>query len=278
MGYMEFKAASVDDAITNASMTLGVPSTELEYKVVDEGSKGIFGIGKKPAVILAQVKEESKKETVSQEQPVKEKAVPAKKTVPQEKPVVKESVKPVEHKVETKPLEKPETAENAIKKERVIKNPENADEIVVKTKQFLDELFAAMKIETKVDISFDKEKNDINIELSGDEMGVLIGKRGNTLDALQYLTSLYCNKLSDVYIRVKLDTENYRFRRRQTLEHLAKNIAFKVKKTRRPVYLEPMNPYERRIIHSALQNDRYVTTKSEGEEPYRKVIVLLKNQ
>ena len=133
-----------------------------------------------------------------------------------------------------------------------------------------------MKIETEVAITFDKEKNDVNIELSGDEMGVLIGKRGNTLDSLQYLTSLYCNKLSNQYLRVKMDTENYRARRKQTLEHLAKNIAYKVKKTKRPVYLEPMNPYERRIIHSALQNDRFVTTKSEGEEPYRKVVVILK--
>jgi spoIIIJ-associated protein len=133
-----------------------------------------------------------------------------------------------------------------------------------------------MQIETKVDITFEKSENVINIELSGEEMGVLIGKRGNTLDSLQYLTSLYCNKLSTEYLRVKMDTENYRARRRETLEHLAHNIAHKVHKTKRPVYLEPMNPYERRIIHSALQNDRFVTTRSEGEEPYRKVVVVLK--
>ena len=114
------------------------------------------------------------------------------------------------------------------------------------------------------------------IDIKGEDMGILIGKRGQTLDSLQYLVSLVINKESTEYIRVKVDTENYRERRRATLENLAKNIAFKVKRTRRPVALEPMNPYERRIIHSALQNDKYVTTHSEGEEPYRKVIVTLK--
>ena len=116
----------------------------------------------------------------------------------------------------------------------------------------------------------------MNINMEGPEMGILIGKRGQTLDALQYLVSLFVNKESENYIRVKLDTENYRARRKDTLENLAKNIAFKVKRSRRSVTLEPMNPYERRIIHSALQNDKYVATKSEGEEPYRKVVVYLK--
>jgi len=118
----------------------------------------------------------------------------------------------------------------------------------------------------------------MNIDVSGPNMGILIGKRGQTLDSLQYLISLYVNKKSESYIRVKLDTENYRSRRKDTLENLAKNIAFKVKRTRRPFTLEPMNPYERRIIHSALQNDRYVATRSEGDEPYRKVVVYLKKQ
>ena len=117
----------------------------------------------------------------------------------------------------------------------------------------------------------------LDIELAGEEMGVLIGKRGQTLDSLQYLVSLVVNKYSDEYIRVKIDTENYRERRKETLENLAKNIAYKVKRTRKTVSLEPMNPYERRVIHSALQNDRYVTTHSEGEEPYRRVVVTLKD-
>ena len=142
--------------------------------------------------------------------------------------------------------------------------------------EYLNNLFKAMDIETKVNIEYDQENGNMDIDIEGPDMGILIGKRGQTLDALQYLISLFVNKKSESYIRVKLDTENYRARRKDTLENLAKNIAFKVKRTRRPFTLEPMNPYERRIIHSALQNDRYVATRSEGEEPYRKVVVYLK--
>ena len=141
---------------------------------------------------------------------------------------------------------------------------------------FLNDVFAAMDLKVTVEMTVDSEEEVININLVGDDMGVLIGKRGQTLDSLQYLISLVANKESDKYYRVKLDTENYRDRRKATLESLAKNIAYKVKRTRRPVSLEPMNPYERRIIHSALQNDKYVSTKSEGEEPFRHVVVILK--
>ena len=141
---------------------------------------------------------------------------------------------------------------------------------------FLNDVFAAMNMTVAVDVAYDEESGQMDIDLSGDEMGVLIGKRGQTLDSLQYLVSLVVNKGSEDYIRVKVDTENYRKRRKDTLENLAKNIAYKVKRTRRPVSLQPMNPYERRIIHSALQNDRYVTTHSEGEEPFRHVVVTLK--
>lgn len=143
-------------------------------------------------------------------------------------------------------------------------------------KTFLNDVFAAMNMAVVVEVSYDENEKTMDIDLSGDEMGVLIGKRGQTLDSLQYLVSLVVNKEVDDYIRVKVDTENYRQRRKETLENLAKNIAFKVKKTRRPVSLEPMNPYERRIIHSALQNDKYVVTHSEGEEPFRRVVVALK--
>lgn len=143
-------------------------------------------------------------------------------------------------------------------------------------KKFLNEVFAAMNMAVVIAAKYDETQNNLDIDLSGDEMGVLIGKRGQTLDSLQYLVSLVVNKGTNEYIRVKLDTENYRKRRKDTLENLAKNIAFKVKRTKRSVSLEPMNPYERRIIHSALQNDRYVTTHSEGEEPFRRVIVTLK--
>ncbi|HKL99285.1 MAG TPA: RNA-binding cell elongation regulator Jag/EloR [Mobilitalea sp.] len=143
-------------------------------------------------------------------------------------------------------------------------------------KGFLDKVFKAMAINAKVEVAYDEENAILDITVEGDDMGVLIGKRGQTLDSLQYLVSLVINKNSDNYVKVKLDTENYRARRKETLENLAKNIAFKVKRTRKPVSLEPMNPYERRIIHSALQNDKYVETFSEGEEPYRKVVINIK--
>lgn len=143
-------------------------------------------------------------------------------------------------------------------------------------RSFLNDVFEAMNLTVVIDIKYDEMDHFMEIDLQGDEMGVLIGKRGQTLDSLQYLTSLVVNKDVENYIRVKVDTENYRKRRKDTLENLAKNIAFKVKRTKRPVSLEPMNPYERRIIHSALQNDRYVVTHSEGDEPYRRVVVTLK--
>jgi len=139
-------------------------------------------------------------------------------------------------------------------------------------KDFLSKVFTAMGIKAQVEVSL-TEDNTLDINVTGDDMGVLIGKRGQTLDSLQYLISLVVNKNSENYFKVKLDTENYRARRKETLENLAKNIAYKVKRTRRPVSLEPMNPYERRIIHSALQNDKFVETHSEGEEPYRRVVI-----
>ncbi|MDE5779994.1 MAG: protein jag [Lachnospiraceae bacterium] len=146
-----------------------------------------------------------------------------------------------------------------------------------KVQEFLGNVFKTMNLEVKVDIDYNESEGNMSINLSGDEMGIIIGKRGQTIDSLQYIVSLVVNKESESYIRVKLDTENYRQRRRETLENLAKNIAYKVKRTRKSVSLEPMNPYERRIIHSALQNDKYVATKSDGEEPYRHVIVFLKH-
>ncbi len=143
-------------------------------------------------------------------------------------------------------------------------------------KSFLNDVFQAMDMTVVINVEYDEAEKNMTVDLAGDEMGILIGKRGQTLDSLQYLLSLVVNKETDDYIRVKVDTENYRERRKETLENLAKNIAYKVKRTKKSVYLEPMNPYERRIIHSALQNDRYVTTFSEGEEPFRRVVVALK--
>lgn len=143
-------------------------------------------------------------------------------------------------------------------------------------KDFLNKVFEAMNMEVHIETTYDEEEKVLSIDLSGEEMGILIGKRGNTLDSLQYLVSLVVNSNSDTYVKVKLDTENYRERRKETLENLANNLAHKVKRVHKPVYLEPMNPYERRIIHSALQKDEYVETHSEGEEPYRKVVITLK--
>ena len=144
-------------------------------------------------------------------------------------------------------------------------------------REFLNDVFAAMKMTVVVDVKFDETDGFLDIDLSGDDMGVLIGKRGQTLDSLQYLVSLVVNKEAEEYIRVKVDTENYRKRRKETLENLAKNIAYKVKRTKRSVSLEPMNPYERRIIHSNLQDSETVTTYSVGSEPYRKVVIAPKN-
>ena len=147
-------------------------------------------------------------------------------------------------------------------------------------RNFLEKTFEAMKLVVEVDMDYNEKERTINIELKGEEMGMLIGKRGQTLDAIQYLTSLIANKkkTSENYIKIKIDTENYRQRRKETIENLARNVASKVKKTGRPAFLEPMNPYERRIIHAELQNDKYVDTHSEGEEPHRKVVVTLNKE
>lgn len=163
-------------------------------------------------------------------------------------------------------------------KPAIIKASVKVEDISVEdiAKNFLNDVFAAMNMIVVVNVEYDQEKQEMDVDLSGTDMGVLIGKRGQTLDSLQYLVSLVVNKDQDDYIRVKVDTENYRARRKETLENLAKNIAYKVKRTKRPVSLEPMNPYERRIIHYTLQNDKYVTTHSEGEEPFRRVVVTLK--
>ncbi len=238
MEYMEFSAKTVSDAITEACQKFTVTSEKLDYVVVSEGSSGFLGLGVKPAIIKARVKEEEK-EVVKASETV---AVPAK----EEKVVVAAAT----------------TASDVSVEEQA--------------KKFLQDVFKAMNMTVVIDAKYIEAEHTLDVELSGDEMGVLIGKRGQTLDSLQYLISLVVNKGTGEYIRVKVDTENYRQRRKETLENLAKNISYKVKRTKRPVSLEPMNPYERRIIHSALQNDRYVTTHSEGEEPFRRVVVTLK--
>ena len=240
MEYMEFKGTTKNEAITAACTHFSIPSSKLDYEVIDEGKAGFLGIGAKPAVIKARVKEET------EEVETKSESV----SIITEDPVIA-SVKEAAEKIEDVDIE-------------------------AVAKKFLEDVFKAMDLTVNMDLKYNDSLKNLDIELSGDEMGVLIGKRGQTLDSLQYLISLVVNKGTNEYVRVKVDTENYRERRKETLENLAKNISYKVKRTRRSVSLEPMNPYERRIIHSALQNDKYVTTHSEGEEPFRRVVVVPK--
>lgn len=241
MEFIEVSAKNLSDAITEACQKLGVTSDRLHYDVIEEGSSGFLGIGSKPAVIRAAIKEEVEKKADAPVIPKVSESVQSEKSV--------------------------NTSNTTIVSDGSVEK---------KAETFLMDVFKAMNLEVSVVVKYDAADKSMDIDLSGDEMGILIGKRGQTLDSLQYLVSLVVNKDSENYIRVKVDTENYRERRRETLENLAKNIAYKVKRTKRPVSLEPMNPYERRIIHSALQNDKYVTTHSEGDEPFRRVVVTLK--
>jgi spoIIIJ-associated protein len=156
-----------------------------------------------------------------------------------------------------------------------VRKKENVADAV---RNFLTKTFDAMKLVVDIDLDYDEIENQITVELKGDEMGMLIGKRGQTLDSLQYLTSLVANKKTEKYVKIKIDTENYRQRRKETIENLAKNVASKVKKTGRPAFLEPMNPYERRVIHAALQGDKYVETHCEGDEPHRKVVITINRE
>ena len=258
MDYIEVKAKTIDDAITDALVQLGITSYQLDYEVIEKGSAGILGLGRKDAVIKAR----------------KKVIVPEKKA----EPVVEKKVEVPTSKKEAAPVAKEEKVEKTEKAPAPAKAPVMIDfaSLEKSVKEFLSQVFAAMELEVEILTKVDEENKVIDVEFKGPEMGMLIGKRGQTLDSLQYLTNLAVNKQSDSYIKVKLDTEDYRKRRKETLENLAKNIAYKVKRTKRPVSLEPMNPFERRVIHSALQNDKYVSTHSEGEEPYRHVVVTLK--
>ena len=271
MSSITVSAKTVNDAITEASIQLGIASTGIDYEVIEEGSAGFLGIGRKQAVIKAWKKEEHK------EAPKKE---VSKKETPKKETVKKETVKKEAPKKESP---KKEVSEKEVKEEVstepvVAKKEEKLVEVTSETKEacekFLYDVLKTMGMEVKITSDID-EDGTLCIDMEGENMGILIGKRGQTLDSLQYLTNRVANKMQDGYVRVKLDTENYRQRRKETLENLAKNIAHKVKRTKKSVSLEPMNPYERRIIHSALQGDRYVSTHSEGEEPYRRVVVTL---
>ena len=297
MDYIEVSGKNVDEALTNALIQLETTSDKVEYEVIEKGSSGFLGMFNKPAVIRVRKKAEEVEETVETvKKPVKKysdsknnnykdgkkkfKSDDKKDVKPAAKAEVKSEVKAEvksEVKTEVKPAEvKPEsedideTKKESSKYTTIMPN----EEIERRITTFLTDMFKAMGFEVAIKVSFD-DPECVYVDLSGPNMGVLIGKRGQTLDSIQYLTSLVVNKGKDKYVRIKLDTEDYRNRRKETLESLARNIAYKVKRTRRPVSLEPMNPYERRIIHSALQNDKFVSTKSEGEEPFRHVVVFL---
>lgn len=257
---IEITGKSVEDAFMNAIVELETTSDNIGYDVIDKGSNGILGFGSRPAKIKAWVKSEVEAEKKAEE----EKAAEVKST---------------------------KAAAPAANSDKADVTSDNSDEVLSEPhkkmvvtcdvdkviRDFLDNMFKAMDMDVNIDIKINEEEGCVNVELGGDEMGLLIGKRGQTLDSIQYLVSLVVNKENEKYMRVKVDTEDYRKRRKETLESLAKNIAYKVKRSKRPVSLEPMNPYERRIIHSALQNDKFVATRSEGEEPFRHVIVYLKN-
>ena len=286
-GSIRVSAKTLDDAITEALIQLGVTSDRLEYNVIEKGSAGFLGIGMKQAVIEAWKKEEEEflkavEETI-RENPVKE-------YFAKEDNVKEDDVK--EHQAEEAAKKEEAVREEKTEKEEASANAkeEKSEPVSVKEKellakvedqtiryveQFVKDTLKAMDMDVEITSSIDKD-GALYVDMKGENMGILIGKRGQTLDSLQYLANRVANKHQSGYVRVKLDTENYRARREETLKHLAKNIAHKVKRNRRPVILEPMNPYERRIIHSTLQSDPYVTTHSEGEEPYRKVVVTLK--
>ena len=264
--YITVSAKTLDDAITEALVQLGVTSDRLDYIVVEKGSEGFLGIGRKQAVIKARRKREEKpvEETVEEskvETPVKEEVKPEKKPA-KEHSHTKTNVREEKPEVKSEPKKEVELAKVE-------------PQTIETCEKFIYDVMNAMGMDDVKVTSVVDEEGALSINMEGSNMGILIGKRGQTLDSLQYLTNRVANKMQNGYVRVKLDTEDYRRRRKETLENLAKNIASKVKRTRKTVSLEPMNPYERRIIHSALQSDPAVSTHSEGEEPYRRVVVTL---
>ena len=305
--YIQFSAKTKSEAITKACIELGVSSDQLEIQVISEGSNGFFGIGSKPAVIkvrkiesvseeeeMKEIVETVKLDSFKEEAPVQEEKKaeaikPVKKEIKepkavsekprQPKPVKERAAKEKQPREFREPKEKQvrEKTTKPVKPVEILTDPEEIKEVENRAKVFLRDVFASMNLgEVEITSEYNTTDGSLEVDFEGEDMGILIGKRGQTLDSLQYLTSLVVNKGKSNYIRVKLDTEDYRKRRKETLENLARGIAYKVRKTRKPVILEPMNPYERRIIHSALQGNKFVETVSEGEEPYRHVVVKLK--
>lgn len=275
MEYQNFKGKTVEDALTNASIALGMTSDHISYEVIDKGSVGFLGFASKDAVIRVRLGEDSeedaKKEDIAHEA---DSATAANQESFVENREEKDKESSEQDQLQSV-SDDPSHAKDQDKKNLSISDDE-LSKVEDVAENFLNDVFEKMGLTVSIKKDYDKESKSLNLDLVGPDMGVIIGKRGQTLDSLQYLTNLVVNRKTSNYVRVKIDTENYRERRKETLENLAHNVAYKVKKTRRPVALESMNPYERRVIHAALSEDPYVTTHSEGEEPYRHVVVTLK--
>ena len=273
MDYITVSAKNLDDEITEALIQLGVTSDQLDYEVIEKGSAGFLGIGMKQAVIKAR-----KKVVIEEKKEIEEVEIPKKEPVkeyPKKEPKKKNISKDKKEKKEKKEKHEEPVKESSAAEKKEVELAKIEPQTIEACEKFIYDVLNAMDMkDVKVTSTVDEE-GALSIDMEGNNMGILIGKRGQTLDSIQYLTNRVANKMQDGYVRVKLDTEDYRRRRKETLENLAKNIASKVKRTRRTVSLEPMNPYERRIIHSALQSDPAVSTHSEGEEPYRRVVVTL---
>ena len=303
MKSIEASGKTVKDAIESGLAKLGCTEDEVEKKIIDFGSPGLFGMFGKPAKVLLTVKEKDHSFDIEMpvftlEQPTqgggkkkrKESAKEEKKAEKEEKKAEKKSEEPKPKKEKTRgrkekteeskanaaPKAEPVTvAAPAEPAEPFVETPEaELSDTAKNARDFLKGLTDRMNVPADIAVS-DGEEN-LRMVLSGENMSILIGRRGETLDALQYLTSLNVNRGRDDYLRVTLDTENYRAKREEALRKLAVRMANRAKKSGRRVALEPMNPNERRILHSALQNDPEVTTHSEGEEPYRRVIITLK--
>ncbi len=287
MKQIEMTGKTINEAIDNACTKLGVGLLDVEYKVIDEPTKGFLGIGAKPAKVLVTVIGSEDEDVQAPDNKAKEekKAEPKPEIETEIKETVKPEVKEVKEvktveviREETVVTEEVTSEEPAAENEsaRASLTEEDKNKIIAVATDFLKEVFDNMKMNVEMTAEF-KDNKHIFIDMKGDDMGTIIGKRGQTLDSIQYLTNLVVNKGEYPYMNVTLDTEGYRAKRQKTLEQLAFNLAKKAKHNRRNITLEPMNPYERRIIHATLQNDRYVTTYSEGTEPYRYVVIALKN-
>ena len=285
MEKIKITARDYDEAVTKALIELATGSDNLDIEVVDKGSKGFLGIGSRPCVIYVSKKqdkdlllyEEDKDFKTDYSQNIfenKEKSNKENKYKVQTKSFDTEKSKPVE-KVRDEGFVHETDSVKLPRKQRKVYSEEEAEAIIEDMRDFISKLFEKMEINVNMDTEFNHRDNEISVFFSSDDdIGLIIGKRGQTLDAIQYIVSLVVNKNTESYIRIKMDTENYRERRKENLEVLAKNVASKVKKFKKPISLEPMNPYERRIIHSVLQSDSFVSTRSDGDEPFRYITVI----